>query len=480
MRRFFAKNLLFVISVNLLVKPLWIFLIDRTVQNKVGHASYGIYQALFNLGLIFQILLDFGISNYNSKTLAQYPRKLKSLFPAMLSARLSLSLFYVALVSGIAFVLGYRGWEIMLLMGVLVLQSLSSILLFVRSNVSGLHKFKADGLLSITDRGLMIVVCGFLLIYPATADNFKIEWFVGAQILSYGSAILIGIIVLKNISNVRLRFSLDYKKVFSIIKQSFPYALLIFLMSIYTRADTLLIERLSGTGGSEQAGIYAAAYRLLDVGNMFGLMFASMLLPVFGRMLSQKNDVQPIVRLCVNILLPASLLVTVTGVCFSSEIMHLLYKHATNEDAVVFAWLMVAFPAFSLSNVYSTLLTANGDLRLLNRIAFTGVFINLALNFLLIPQYFSLGAAFTACITQNALAVCFMIFAQKQVRLPHNKTWGLSFILFLASIAAMGYTVKLLPISWAIQLVILFGCGALLIFLFRFVSLKAMKQLLNR
>ena len=251
-------------------------------------------------------------------------------------------------------------------------------------------------------------------------------------------------------------------------------------MSIYTRADTLLIERLSGTGGSEQAGIYAAAYRLLDVGNMFGLMFASMLLPVFGRMLSQKNDVQPIVQLCVNILLPASLLVTVTGVCFSSEIMHLLYKHATNEDAVVFAWLMVAFPAFSLSNVYSTLLTANGDLRLLNRIAFTGVFINLALNFLLIPQYFSLGAAFTACITQNALAVCFMIFAQKQVRLPHSKTWGLSFILFLASIAAMGYTVKLLPISWAIQLVILFGCGALLIFLFRFVSLKAMKQLLNR
>src|SRR5688572_8662656 len=172
MRRFFAKNLLFVIAVNLLVKPLWIFMIDRTVQNKVGHAPYGIYQTLFNLGIIFQILLDFGISNYNSKYIAQYPRKLKTLCPIMLSARLSLSVFYIVLVTGIALILGYRRWQILMLLGILIFQSLSSFMLFVRSNVSGLHKFKADGILSITDRALMILVCGFLLIYPPTAEDF--------------------------------------------------------------------------------------------------------------------------------------------------------------------------------------------------------------------------------------------------------------------------------------------------------------------
>ena len=46
----------------MLVKPAWVFLIDRTVQNRVGHAAYGTYQALFNLGVIFQIILDLKLS----------------------------------------------------------------------------------------------------------------------------------------------------------------------------------------------------------------------------------------------------------------------------------------------------------------------------------------------------------------------------------------------------------------------------------
>lgn len=478
MRRFFAKNLFFVIGVNLLIKPLWIFLIDRTVQNRVGHSAYGIYQALFNLGLVFQILLDFGINNYNSKTIAQYPGKIKTLFPAMLSARLVLSFVYLIIVLSIGLIFGYRGWQLILLLGVLLIQTLNSLMLFIRSNVSGLHRFKIDGLLSITDRFLMILVCGFLLIYPATANHFKIEWFVEAQIACYATAAIIGIIVLKRISKVHLHFSFEKKKIFAIIRKSFPYASLIFLMSIYTRSDTMMVERLSGTNGSEQAGIYASAYRLLDVGNMFGLMFASMLLPLFGRMLAKKMEVQPIVQLCVNLLLPGSLLVAVTAVSFSCEIMHLLYRQTSELNVTVFIWLMIAFPAFSLSNVYSTLLTANGSLKVLNKIALAGAIINLGLNFYLIPRYFSLGAAVTAFFTQTILAICFMVFAQKHIQLTKNLKWTLSFPLFLVVLVAGAYTVKMLPIHWEIQMLSLFVLGVMLMFLFRFVSAGAIKKLL--
>ena len=480
MRRFFAKNLLFVIAVNLLVKPLWIFMIDRTVQNKVGHAEYGIYQALLNLGLVFQILLDFGINNYNSRSLAQNPKKIRLLFPAMLSARIALSVFYLIVVCIIGLIIGYGAWQILMLFGVLLIQTLNSLMQFVRSNVNGLHKFKTDGILSVTDRFLMILICGILLFYPATAKHFRIEWFIITQIICYGIAIVAGLIVLKKISNVRLHFTLDVKRVKRIVQQSFPYALLIFLMSVYTRSDMMLIERLSGSEGSEQAGIYAAAYRLLDVGNMFGLMFAGMLLPVFGRLLAQKTSVQPIVQLCVNLLLPVAILVTVTAVFFRSEIMHLLYRNATDQGIVVFALLMIAFPAFSLSNVYSTLLTANGDLRLLNRIALVGVIINLSLNFLLIPKYYSLGAAIAACITQSVLAICFMVFAQKQTELERNVRWSLSFIFFLVLILGLGYGVKILPFPWMAQLMLLFAMGISIIFLFRFISFRAVKQLLER
>ncbi|HRO41212.1 MAG TPA: polysaccharide biosynthesis C-terminal domain-containing protein [Flavipsychrobacter sp.] len=479
MRRFFAQNLLFVMSVNLLVKPVWIFMIDRTVQNTVGHAAYGIYQALMNLGVVFYILLDVGINNYNNRSLAQNPRRIRVLFPAMLSARIVLSIFYMIIVCLVGMLLGYRGWQLGMLLGVLVIQTLNALLQFLRSNISGLHKFRADAVLSVVDRFLMILICGALLIIPVTRNAFKIEWFIIAQIFCYGSAAIAGLILLKRISNVRLAFSLNTKRIMKIVKESFPYAMLIFLMSVYTRADTMLIERLCGPLGDEQAGVYAAAYRLLDVGNMFGLMFAGLLLPLFGRLLARKSSVQPIVQLCVNLLLPVSILVAVISIYFRSEIMHLLYKHTTDQGIEVFAFLMLAFPAFSLSNVYSTLLTANGDLRLLNRIAILGVVINLSLNFFLIPQYFALGAAFAACITQSVLAICFIVFAKRQIKLQRNIRWVFSFLFFFVLIVAFGYGVRILPFGWGWQLLMLATLGAGTIFLFRFISFRSVMHVMK-
>ena len=477
MRRFFAKNLLFVITVNLLVKPAWIFLIDRTVQNKVGHSSYGIYQALVNLGIVFQILLDFGINNFNSTSLAEDPKQINKLFPAMLSARVVLSGLYFVIVTGIALLLGYRGWQISLLLGILLIQSTNSVLQFIRSNVNGLHLFKADGFLSVIDRFLMILICGALFFLPATKDHFKIEWFIAAQIAAYAIAVLIGIVILKRFTKVKIRFSFHVARVFSIVKQSLPYALLIFLMSIYTRVDMMLVERLCGAQGSEQAGIYAASYRLLDVGNMFGLMFASMLLPVFKRMLSNGSDVLPIVQLSLNALLPISLLVSVTGVFFGSDIMHFLYSHASDADVTVFTWLMLAFPAFSISNVYSTLLTSNGNLKLLNSIAFIGVVLNLALNFWLIPTHHSLGAAITAFTTQTLLALLFLLFAHRQTKLPFHPKRTLAFVVYLLLIIAAAYGCKMLSVMWLWQLLLLFATGLLLLLVFRFLSIKAAMQL---
>ncbi len=464
----------------MLVKPAWVFLIDRTVQNRVGHAAYGTYQALFNLGVIFQIILDFGLINYNSRTIARQPDQIKTIFPAMLSARLVLIILYTILTCGVGFAMGYRGWQIYMLAGVLMIQSLNTMMQFIRSNVSGLHKFKTDGILSITDRFLMILVCGFLLIYPATANNFRIEWFILAQIACYGAAVVIAFLVLRRISHVKLSFTFHLPTVYGIIKESFPYAMLIFLMSVYTRSDATLIERLCGPDGKEQAGIYAEGYRLLDIANQFGLMFATMLLPLFGRMLSEKQSVQPIVKLCVNILLPVSLMIAAASIFFGVPIMHLLYKNAGAYDAKVFAWYMASFPAFCIIYVYSTLLTANGDLKLLSKIALIGVIINLGLNFYMIPHMQALGAGITAFITQMTVAVLYIIFAGKTIQLPKNLKWISAHTGYTLIIACAGYAATMLPFNWFAQVGIFGTVCLVLIFVFRFVSVGAIRQLAEK
>ena len=69
--RKFITNLLILLCLNLLIKPFWILGIDRTIQNTVGTESYGFYFAIFNLTFLFNILLDFGITNFNNKNIAQ-------------------------------------------------------------------------------------------------------------------------------------------------------------------------------------------------------------------------------------------------------------------------------------------------------------------------------------------------------------------------------------------------------------------------
>jgi O-antigen/teichoic acid export membrane protein len=484
MRRFFVKNILFVIAVNILVKPIWVFFIDRTVQNTVPTASYGTYQALLSLSIIFQIILDFGISSYNSRTIAQSPDKLKDLFPAMLSARLVLIVAYMFLAYGWGYVLGYRGWELMLLTGVLLIQALNALVSFIRSNIAALHKFKIDGILSVTDRLLMIIICGFLLLYPATARIFKIEWFVITQIICYFITAVAGYLILRRIGKVQLRFSFHAPTIWKIVRQSFPYALLIFQMSVYNRADVMIMERIC-SDGKVQAGIYTAAFRLIDQANMFGLMFATILLPLFGRMLSQRQDVAHIVKLCVNMLLPLSFMVAIAGVFFSNDIMQLLYHKSAlyqtkaTDYGIVFVWLISSFPAWCIMYIYSTLLTANGSLKTLNIIAFAGVVINLSLNFYLIPQEKAMGGAITSFLTQTLLAIAFMVCASRIIRLPLNIKWAMSHIGYLTLVMGLGYGVVhvMHAASWVAQLLTFGAICMLLMFVFRFISVGAIKQL---
>jgi len=351
------------------------------------------------------------------------------------------------------------------------------------AHISALHKFKTDGVLSITDRLLMIVICGFLLFYPATAHLFRIEWFVIAQVVCYFITAITGYLILKRIGKVKLRFSFHAPTIFKIIKQSFPYALLIFQMSIYNRADVMIMERLC-PDGKIQAGIWAAAFRLLDQANMFGLMFATILLPLFGRMLSQRQDVQPIIKVCVNMLLPMSFMVAIAGIFFSGDIMHLLYKGSRGnvEYNIVFGWLMASFPSWCLMYVYSTLLTANGSLKTLNIIAFAGVVINLSLNFYFIPRLEAVGGAITSFITQTSLATAFMIFASRITRLPLNIKWAFAHVGYVLLILLTAYGVFLLMtnVSWPIRLVTFGAVCVGFMFIFKFISVSSIRQILNR
>ena len=92
---------------NLLIKPLAIFGIDASVQNRVGASAYGLYFSLLNLSFLFNILLDVGINNYTTKNIAQYPHLVGRYWGKIMSFRLILFFLYAALTLIMALIFGY-------------------------------------------------------------------------------------------------------------------------------------------------------------------------------------------------------------------------------------------------------------------------------------------------------------------------------------------------------------------------------------
>ena len=162
MQRRFITNLILFLGLNLLIKPLWIFGIDRTVQNTVGDI-YGLYFVLFNLSFVFNMLLDFGITNFNNRSIAQSKSFLDENFSRIFTLKLILGVFYIIVMLIAGIIIGYDYNLFILLIPLVINQFLASFILYLRSNISGLLLFKSDGVLSVIDRVIMIICCGILL-----------------------------------------------------------------------------------------------------------------------------------------------------------------------------------------------------------------------------------------------------------------------------------------------------------------------------
>lgn len=491
MQKKFITNLIILLFLNLLIKPFWILGIDRSVQNVVGAADYGFYFAIFNFTFLFNILLDFGITNFNNRNIAQNHQLLNKHLSSILVLKMLLFVFYCIISLGAGLIIGYNQKQIGMLALLGFNQFLISFILYLRSNVSGLHFFKTDSLLSVLDRALMIIICGVLLWGNVTSTPFQIEWFIYAQTAAYILTALIAfLIVVRKAKFSRLKWNRPF--FFMIIKQSFPFAVLVLLMAFYNRIDSVMLERiLPGRQGEEQAGIYASAYRLLDATNMIAYLFSVILLPMFARMLKFKQSVENLARLSFTLLFVLSIIVAACSFFYSDEIMKLLYPQHANESmavfqerigqtSVIFGLLMAGFIPISTTYVFGTLLTSNGNLKQLNIVAACGMVLNISLNFILIPRMLCLGSAYASLFTQFLTALVQVILVQYIFKFRVNKIYLLKLTVFVVSVVGLGFLSKMLNVDWKIAISALAVCAILIVAFIRLFSLRSLLNMFRK
>jgi O-antigen/teichoic acid export membrane protein len=156
------------------------------------------------------------------------------------------------------------------------------------------------------------------------------------------------------------------------------------------------------------------------------------------------------------------------------------YNQRIVETAHLLRVLMGVFVFTSTTYVFGTLLTANGNLKRLNIIAFLGVIISLGVNYLLIPTYEAYGSAWASFTAQGITAILQVYLAFKLLNLHIERAYVAKLGLFVLLAALVSWLSTFLVGSWVLKISFLAFTIILIAFALRLLKIKAFFRILQK
>ena len=472
-KRFFG-NISLVVLLNLAVKPGWI-LVENLVQDRLGHAAFGLVAALSALAVAVAALADLGLTPYAVQRLAAAPEFLGQEFPVLLPLRGGLGLAGLAVLLPLGWALGYRGPQLGVLAAVAAALLLTQYGQFLRGPVQARQHFNTDAVLSVLEKGLLLAA--ILALLPG---GLTLGGYVGARLgaAAFTAALLYGLLT-RLFGRVRYRW--DGPRARQALRASLPFALMGLLYGINERVDMVMLERLHSPA---EAGYYAGAYRWVDA----AMMYAWTVLPLFfAKFASTPRDAEAQRRLLWfgQRVVAAPLLFAVAFVLFRGEVLFWQFGHSTAAEvgkmALCLRILFLNVLVHAFFAIYSTLLTSTAHEGAVSKAVAASLALNVALNLLLLPRFGAVAAAANTLVCAAAVSGAYLVLVARRtgVALP----WALLARLLLAfGLLCGGWWAARtgLSLSWWLEAGLMAGMFGLIAMGTKLVSLGEIRALLPR
>jgi O-antigen/teichoic acid export membrane protein len=248
-------------------------------------------------------------------------------------------------------------------------------------------------------------------------------------------------------------------------------------MTLYTRLDAVLIKQLL-VDGDVQNGIYASSYRLLDACNMMVAMVSMLLLPMFSKMIADKQHPESLVELASAVMIVPATVIAFGAFFYKEALMKSMFPASSDQAYEVFGWIILSFIPMSMMYIYGTLLTANANLKTLIKYASIGLVINILLNLILIPPYKALGAAIATLSTQAFIGFSNFIAAKKELNLQFSTYFSKRFFVSIAFIFVCCLMTSIYVKSWFWGFLVIGTLSMAVTFSSKLLSLRSIGALL--
>jgi len=466
------RTTLWILLINLLIKGTWVLGIEALMQNALGLQDYGLYYTLLNLSFILSFFLDFGLARHNSTHTALQNVANQGSTQSILRWKFSLSALYLLGTMALGFLLGYTSEQLVFLLLASSGQIIASYILYFRSFFSGLKYFLWEGIGSVLDRLIMIVICLLLLLGPLR-PYLSVSSYLLAQLAGYLISFLLLWFIWSRLNrkNSIEHVSLDFRKFALIV---LPFAALVGLESLNDKVSIVLLERLQDNGAIE-AGKYAFGLRWLDAYKMFVSIIGIILLPFYAQSLNEPERIKSILHPTLKLAFVATVLgVSIVSV-FSEELVIMLTGQENSELETIFTISAIAFLPYPFIFVLQPLLTVQLKLRVLILTYCTSLFINVTGSLLVLHTHGAKGVFLVFLFSMVVVAGVQSYFARHSAevgRILSTAIRGLvlGLILIASSLTIKALISPLISILWCLAV---FPLLALVLKMFSLMEIRA-------
>jgi len=363
----------------------------------IGEEDFGRYNLARSFALMFAVLAKMGVLQITVRDVAGHrewgPRYASTGFTLLVAQSAAM----VALILGLAYVLGYRDEQ---LLGIGVMSVAVSAMCF---EAFGSAIFAAHEQLHIEAVFLLVrQVIWSILAVIGIALGFGYLYFLWGLLIT---SVLMAVLTLSSAQRRFFRFrpGWDPATARALFFAGLPLALSAILVDLYLRLDVVMLDQMTD---AVTVGQYAAAFRLISTVTFLAMSFYAVLFPVFSRMEANASDrlawaFDQSLRVVSIALVPICIL----GVFWAPWLMTTVFGEPFRAAAPVLAIAIWATALQGIAVLSGRMLVAKGRQVITMWISAVSLLVNVALNYLLIPTLGMIGAATASVVTQALVSI---------------------------------------------------------------------------
>ena len=405
-----AKNTFYLLSAYIYQKLISLFYFILLARY-LGADNFGKYTFALSFAALFSVLIDFGLFLVLTREIARDRSKSKEYFSNILGFNLVAGLSVLALIYIVINALGYpvvtKG--LVYLSAIIIL--LDTIALSFYYLFRGHLNMKYESLGIILHKTVLLLV-GIVLIY------LKVQIVLMLLPLLIGSLFYLG----NAIFFLKKKFGLwpvprfNKKILKPLLKISWPFFIAAVFAKLYATSDTIMLSFLSG---DKSVGWYSAAMKLI---NAFLLLIAGALSTALYPSLSyyfirSKEKLSSLFTKSVFYLMLVTIPLMVGFLILAEPIIIFIYGIEYLSAVMILILLTLSIPFMFLDFIISALLNACEKQKMNTLIHGIGVFVFIGLNFILIPRFAHLGAAWAVLGGFSILFILEIYWVKKLVKL---------------------------------------------------------------